>query len=79
MQDRTTYEANAAFIRDTVSRLEAGEVTIDELESLTAEMAKAMKFCQERLTRTRQSVADTMKQQTPPSPQSAPESADDRR
>ncbi len=64
MQERKTYEANAEFIRETVRRLEDGEVTIDELEELTAAMAVAMKFCQERLTRTRQSVAETMKQQS---------------
>lgn len=64
MSERTTYEANAQFIRDTVRRLEEGEVTIDELETLTADMAVAMKFCQERLARTRQSVAETMKQQS---------------
>jgi len=78
MQDRATYETNAEFLRETVRRLEAGEVTIDELENLTAEMAKAMKFCQERLTRTRQSVADTMKQQAPQSSQSAQPSPDER-
>lgn len=64
MQERTTYEANAAFIRDTVRKLENGEVTIDELEDLTKDMAVAMKFCQERLARTRQSVAETMKPQS---------------
>jgi len=65
MQERTTYEDNAEFIRQTVQRLETGEVSIDELETLTQEMATAMKFCQERLTRTRQCVAETMKQQSP--------------
>jgi len=48
---RTTYEANMAFIEQTVQRLERGEVSIDELESLSHEFAQAKQFCQERLAR----------------------------
>ncbi|WP_047883132.1 exodeoxyribonuclease VII small subunit [Pseudomonas sp. ARP3] len=48
---RDTYEANIAFIDQTVKRLERNEVSIDELETLAREFADARKFCADRLTR----------------------------
>lgn len=38
---RDTYEANIAFIDQTVKRLERNEVSIDELETLAREFADA--------------------------------------
>ncbi|WP_312483355.1 exodeoxyribonuclease VII small subunit [Pseudomonas sp.] len=64
---RATYEENAAFIKATVERLERGEVSIDELESIAAQMSQSFQFCQDRLAKTRQVVAETMKQAAPAS------------
>jgi exonuclease VII small subunit len=58
---RDTYEANIAFIEQTVKRLERNEVSIDELESLAQEFAKASRaFCADRLSRIEQVVQATL-------------------
>ncbi|MFK4136782.1 exodeoxyribonuclease VII small subunit [Pseudomonas luteola] len=62
---RSTYEQNLSFIKANVERLQRGEVSIDELETLTAQMNQALKFCEDRLAKTRLAVAETMKQSAP--------------
>lgn len=57
---RDTYEANIAFIDQTVKRLERNEVSIDELETLAREFADARKFCTDRLTRIESVVQATL-------------------
>ncbi|MBM1197655.1 exodeoxyribonuclease VII small subunit [Pseudomonas weihenstephanensis] len=57
---RETYEANIAFIDQTVKRLERNEVSIDELETLAREFADARKFCTDRLTRIESVVQATL-------------------
>jgi exonuclease VII small subunit len=57
---RDTYEANIAFIEQTVKRPERNEVSIDELESLAQEFAKARAFCADRLSRIEQVVQATL-------------------
>lgn len=64
IQERVTYEQNASFIRESVERLERGDVSIDELEALATQMSAAFKVCRERLAKTRQMVSETMQQQT---------------
>ena len=57
---RDTYEANIAFIEQTVKRLERNEVSIDELETLAREFAQARAFCAERLSRIESVVQATL-------------------
>lgn len=48
---RDTYDANMQFMEQTLRRIEQNDVSIDELETLAVEFAKARDFCQQRLTR----------------------------
>jgi len=57
---RDTYEANIAFIEQTVKRLERNEVSIDELETLAREFAEARTFCADRLSRIETVVQATL-------------------
>lgn len=59
--ERDTYQTNMAFIEETVQRLERGQVTIDELETLAPEFAKAQQFCMKRLTSIESIVQKTLK------------------
>jgi len=57
---RETFEANMAFIDQTVRRLERNEVSIDELETLSRQFAEARQFCMDRLTRIESVVQATL-------------------
>lgn len=57
---RETFEANMAFIDQTVRRLERNEVSIDELETLSRQFAEARQFCLDRLTRIESVVQATL-------------------
>lgn len=48
--ERQTYEQHMAFINDTVSRLEANQVGIDELEDLARKFAESREYCLARLS-----------------------------
>lgn len=56
MAANDTYEANATFIRESLQKLEAGEVGIDDLEPLMASLSSAFEVCEKKLERTRQFV-----------------------
>lgn len=58
---RQTYEQNMQFMEDTLRRIEANSVSIDELETLAGEFAKAREFCASRLTRIETVLQDTLK------------------
>ncbi|EMN3633080.1 exodeoxyribonuclease VII small subunit [Pseudomonas aeruginosa] len=47
---RETYEQHMAFINDTVKRLEANQVGIDELEDLARKFAESREYCLQRLS-----------------------------
>jgi exonuclease VII small subunit len=47
---RETYEQHMSFINETVARLEANQVGIDELEGLARQFAESRQYCLERLS-----------------------------
>lgn len=47
---RENYEQHMAFINDTVARLEANKVGIDELEDLARKFAESREYCLARLS-----------------------------
>ncbi len=47
---RETYEQHMAYITDTVARLEANAVGIDELEDVARKFAESRDYCLKRLS-----------------------------
>ncbi len=47
---RENYEQHMAFINDTVARLEANKVGIDELEDVARKFAESRDYCLARLS-----------------------------
>jgi exodeoxyribonuclease VII small subunit len=58
---RETYDENMRFMEETLGRIERNEVSMDELEPLAKEFAKARAFCTERLDRIEAGLMDALK------------------
>lgn len=58
---RETYDENMRFMEETLGRIERNEVSMDELEPLAKEFAKARAFCTERLDRIEAGLMEALK------------------